>query len=879
MSALGEPLKAEVELVAEKNEIGSLAVRLANREAFERAGLTYTSLVAGIKATVEKRGSGEPYVQLVSTQPITEPFVDLLIELTWSSGRISREFTALLDPPAVIAERQKQNAAAPEVRAAPKTQQADAVAVPPPSETTKPEVPKPEVSQPEAEKTEAPQATSSAQPVPETAPAPPPASAPPAPVETIGGSQPTLFGEGSALPSGAHSAAMADAYGPVRSGDTLGKIALATKPPEFTLEQMLVLLTRNNPRAFSGKNMNRLKTGKILHLPTSDELASLSPAEASKEVKIQARDWRAYREQLAASAAQSMPADQQAEQSAAGKVGASTQEKAASPAEQPKEVLKLSKNEPSAGVPGSDAKASARIRALEEEVVAREKAVKESDSRVAKLEKQITDLKALLEMKSKSMADQQKPPGTPAAGAQAPDKSAIQAPAAPTPEATPAATAPVTPTPPSPGPKNESAPAPPQPQPLPPKPAAPKTLPAPPHEASLMDQVMDQPAYLGAAIGVLIIIGAIAVRAVKRRRESKSNAEESGPARAVATSSPEAYAESTYSGSQDSTAEVTKKHSEEVDPVAEAEIFLAYGRDTQAEELLKEALENAPARHEIRLKLLQIYANRKDAKSFEKVARDLQQATGGTGAIWEQAVALGYQLDPDNARYASGKSAVSNATPIAGPSTAENVDFNIGSDDAAMVTPTDIDLGDTDNAFARTQIIDPADPGQDTATSLEPVATTMDFNVDLPPVEQAAMENVQAAQTAHSSGIDFDIDLNALTSGPDTGKPATSQSIEPGIDFDMSGPALETPTEPRSAGPDIDLSGISLDLGTDTAPTGSPGGKDDHWYDVQTKFDLAKAYQEMGDKDGAREILKEVLAEGDAEQKTAANSVLSTLDS
>jgi pilus assembly protein FimV len=141
------------------------------------------------------------------------------------------------------------------------------------------------------------------------------------------------------------------------------------------------------------------------------------------------------------------------------------------------------------------------------------------------------------------------------------------------------------------------------------------------------------------------------------------------------------------------------------------------------------------------------------------------------------------------------------------------------------------------------------------------------------------MENGQAAQPAHSSAIDFDIDLNALTSGPDTGKPATSQSIEPGIDFDMSGPALETPTEPRSAGPDIDLSGISLDLGTDTAPTGSPGGKDDHWYDVQTKFDLAKAYQEMGDKDGAREILKEVLAEGDAEQKTAANSVLSSLDS
>jgi len=882
MSALGEPLKAEVELVAEKNEIGSLSVRLANREAFERAGLTYSSAVSAIKATVEKRTSGEPYVQLVSTQPITEPFVDLLLELTWSTGRISREFTALLDPPAVIAERQRQKAAAPEVRAAPATPQANAVPVPPPAETPKPQAPnaeapapeasKPEVPQPAAEKAEAPAATSS-QPPAEAAPAPPPASVSVAPVETIGGSQPTLLGEGSALPSRMQQSA--DAYGPVRSGDTLGKIALATKPAEFTLEQMLVLLTRNNPEAFSGKNMNRLKTGKILHFPTSDELASLSPAEATKEVKLQARDWRAYREQLAASSAQGMPADQQAQQSAAGKVGASTPDKPTSPNEQPKEVLKLSKNEPAAGTPGGDAKASARIRALEEEVVAREKAVKESDSRVAKLEKQVKDLQALLEMKSKSMANQQKPSTMPPAGAvaQTPANSPPQVPAAPPPGATSAATSPATPTPASPGPKNESAPAPAQPQPAPPKPAAPKTLPAPVPEASLMDQVMDQPAYLGAAIGVLIIIGALAVRAVKRRRESKSDAEESGPARAVAAGSSEPYVGAAAANTGDSSHEITKTSSEEVDPVAEAEIFLAYGRDTQAEELLKEALENSPGRHEIRLKLLQIYAGRKDAKSFEKVARDLQQATGGTGPIWEQAVALGYQVDPDNARYASGKSAVASPTPIAGPSTAENVDFNIGYDDAA-VTPTDIDLGDTDSSFARTQIID---PGQDHAGSMEPAATTMDFNVDLPPVEQTAADTAPAAQP-DSSGIDFDINLNAMASGPDTGNASGQPSTEPGLDFDMSEPSGPATGSAASA-PDIDLSGISLDLGTDTSPTGSPSGKDDHWYDVQTKFDLAKAYQEMGDKDGAREILKEVLAEGDAEQQTAANSVLATLDS
>jgi pilus assembly protein FimV len=82
--------------------------------------------------------------------------------------------------------------------------------------------------------------------------------------------------------------------------------------------------------------------------------------------------------------------------------------------------------------------------------------------------------------------------------------------------------------------------------------------------------------------------------------------------------------------------------------------------------------------------------------------------------------------------------------------------------------------------------------------------------------------------------------------------------------------------------PEIDLSGISLDLGGETTSTGgaaagTSAGKDDHWYDVQTKFDLAKAYQEMGDKEGAREILQEVIAEGDPEQKAAARKVLETL--
>jgi len=820
-------------------------------------------------------------VRLTSSQPVTEPFVDLLIELTWSSGRISREFTALLDPPALIAEREKQKAAAAEVRAAPVEPKSKPEPIPPPTA---------EAAPPEAAKAGEPAAPTTAEPAAEAPVAPTPAPA--APVETIGGSQPTLLGEGSSLPSSAQSAA--DAYGPVKSGDTLGKIASATKPADVSLEQMLVLLTRNNPDAFSGKNMNRLKTGKILQLPTADQFAGISEADARKEVKLQARDWRAYRDQLAASAGQAVPAEEPAQQAVSGKVGTTVEDKAAAAKEQPKEVLKLSKNEPAATA-GGDAKSAARVHALEEEVVARDKAVKESADRVAKLEKQIKDLQSLLEMKNKGMAELQKPAATPSAATPTPPQTAAPKPAPqaaapvtpapptpPAPEVKPATPAPATPAPAA--PKSESAPAPAQPIPVQPKPAPAKIAPIPAPEPSLMDQVLDQPAYLGAAIGVLIIIGALAVRAVKRRRESKSDAEESGPARVFAEGPGVASVVAAgVAGKVDSGSAAEKETSDEVDPVAEAEIFLAYGRDAQAEELLKEALESSPKRHEIYLKLLQIYANRKDAKSFEKVARDLQQATGGSGEIWYQAVALGYQVDPENSRYAAGQSAAG-AAAVAGAAAAasaaaENVDFNIGSEDS-QATTTDIDLGES--PFDSTQIIDPAaEPAHDSTVTFDVAsAPAMDFNVDLP---AAGVPAPETSHTASASGLDFDIDLNSLTSAPAATGAAAQEPASGGLDFDMSGLSLDAPGESRmessSAAPELDLSGISLDLGTETAPVTSPTGKDDHWYDVQTKFDLAKAYQEMGDKDGAREILKEVLQEGDAEQKTAAQSVLSSLDS
>lgn len=405
----------------------------------------------------------------------------------------------------------------------------------------------------------------------------------------------------------------------------------------------------------------------------------------------------------------------------------------------------------------------------------------------------------------------------------------------------------------------------------------------PPPEPSLVDQVLDNLPYVGAGLGVLVLLGALAVRAVKRRRESKSDSEESGPARAgaaVAAGGAGAAFSATATDLGIANAPAAKDIAEDVDPVAEAEIFMAYGRDGQAEELLKEALAAAPGRHEVSLKLLQIYAKRKDAKAFEQTARELQQGTGGTGEIWDQAARLGYQVDPGNPRYAAGRptsgdEAGAQDEMSADAGAAENVDFNIGVDDPAATTATDIDLGDSGSGdLDKTQVFSPGELGMGGEESPAEPAMAMDLNLDLP--------DAGTGSETDGGSIDFEINLDNLPASSAAGPaepeaPASSGSI----DFDMGSLSME-PAEPKSApgaAPEIDLSGISLDLGTETTPQTSPTGKDDHWYDVQTKFDLAKAYQEMGDKDGARDILKEVLQEGDAEQKSAAQAVLASLDS
>jgi hypothetical protein len=107
---------------------------------------------------------------------------------------------------------------------------------------------------------------------------------------------------------------------------------------------------------------------------------------------------------------------------------------------------------------------------------------------------------------------------------------------------------------------------------------------------------------------------------------------------------------------------------DEVDPIAEAEVYLAYGRDAQAEEILKEALKKDPQRHEIYLKLLEIHAQHNKPSAFETVAAELYSVSQGQGEVWQKAVGLGRQLDPNNPMFAESGSAAATAAAVAASS-------------------------------------------------------------------------------------------------------------------------------------------------------------------------------------------------------------------
>lgn len=942
-SALGHPLKAEISLAElGKNDKTTIVARMASVNEFKSAGLDYPYSLPKLTFEVDTRANGEVYLKLTSTQPVNEPFVSLLIELSWPSGKLLREYTFLLDPAGFTPEQPKMAEVKPVEPMLPVPEPVVAAIPVPlvtPEAATAPLEPsfvaalpledegKEKVAEAESDKAKAeakPPRVMSDMEKAELA------------ATEMAQAEPVLPEPGKVLPAEPVKveplAPTPQAATPgsilVEKGDTLGKIAEEVKPVDVSLERMLVAMYRANAKTFDGRNMNRIKAGKILRMPESDEIAKVSQATAVKEIRAQVADWQDYRQKLAA--AQSASKEQTPKQEVAGKVSAAVAEKAPVIKESAKEVLKLSKGE-SLGdktVAGSAAKSTQEKQiAQADDAAAKSKQLQEEQKKIAKLEELNKEASKLVELK-----------GRPVPASDAEKKPAAAPPAAV---------------------KGLSAVS-----------AVAVTEPAKGEFDALamfneyLAMLLDDPVKLGAGVAVLLGLGALGFvvsrRGKKVQKKSSKKREEVGEAtgswRTPVAPSPDtgdftqaATPSSSYAPSAPMSVAAAL---DDVDPISEADLFLNFGRDAQAEEILKDALSKNPSNIQVKLKLLSIYVNRKDSNSFSKYAQEVKDS--GDAAAWERAAVMGRELDPSNPTYGGVKGEARQREPAkvevdfdlglgksAAPASANAVaakdfmmDFDV-TETKPGVTASAVDLN---SPFAKTSgvthakssanvdatsILSREDVQSALAAKPAPSSSPMDFDISgiLPgEVKQIAKSStmdfdisgklpLEANKPASSSPMDFDVSgsfdstsvmpaaaakvapastamnfddlvFDIPTSQPkpveEKPKAAADEGMAFTIDFSTSDNIEAPSAKPAAASKlDIDFGDININLDEEVPPARAGGeGKDEQWHEVATKLDLAKAYQEMGDADGAREILEEVIRDGDMTQREAGEKLL-----
>ena len=837
-SALGEPLRAEIDVPdINADEAASLKTTVANPDAFKAAGLEFNPALGSLQISLQRRPDGRSYLRLTGDRPVNEPFVDLILEANWASGRIVRDYTMLFDPANLRAN----------------TAQATTVT---PAATPRPSAPPAVIAAP---RLEAPRVIAAAPSYPAVrASRPQPAPRPlPAPKRKI--EKPVALSEdGKAVT--------------VKKGSYASEIALRNKPKGISLDQMLVSMLRANPDAFVDNNINRLKSGAVLEMPSASQAGAVGAAEARQVLTAQSKDFNEFRRRLASGApTTSAPS---ASRAAGGTVQANVQER--KPSATTADKLTLSKGTVAAAAAASAASAD------KEEAIAKDRQAKDTAARSAELAKNIQELdklvtsttatlkpavasatasaaktttpsiniatgaltasaakstasvvstaKPALAVASVSAADSATKPAipTPVVTASASTVTSMTATtasvAAPTIAAAPAAS--------SPAPNAQVE-----------KPATPavKAPVTPTPEPGLVDGLLDNPVTLPAAGGLLALLagfGFYRLRSRKKSDQADSSFLESrlqpdsffgasGGQRIDTNESTSNAAGSSmvYSPSQLDAAG-------DVDPVAEADVYLAYGRDLQAEEILKEALRTNPSRVAIHTKLMEIYAKRRDTKAFETVANEAYSISKGQGSEWEAASAIGRELDPANPLYQPG------GTPKP----------RSGGTEAGLATAGAA-------AFGSSTIPQPVHPemAQDRDVDFD-----LDIGFDEEPSPQATPVAIQSYSAA------------APIQPPITPKWAAASDPMVDLSFDVPSAPASAAMQTVKASPgisavnnamDFDMGDLSLDLPAIPATANSTAGADLDDDPLSTKLALAEEFREIGDVDGARLLAEEVAME------------------
>ncbi len=833
-SALNQEFKATIELYdAADMEPGEILVALGSTEDFERVGVERFFFLTGLDFQVGVAPNGDPLIEVTSSRPITEPYLNFLVEVLWPNGRLLKEYTVLLDPPTF------SEAAAPAVQAPAQNRTAGNTG----------RVQRVEPAQGSGTRVQM------------------------APRDNVA-SQPSPLDQGRS----------GDEYGMTDRSDTLWSIASRSRPSSsVNVQQTMLAIVEMNPEAFINGNINLLKAGYVLKLPNEAQASARTAAQALGEVARHDEEWRAYTrgeplgEMIADrnQAPQRSTTDQTSDLRSPVDASAGTTAASAAQASDGELRIVAEDGDSTTGVGGDAGTLAAALEEtdklglqVEELTYALEHEKQIASDEIAIRERQI-------EVKDQQIAELQ----AQLAAAQA---AAQQAPAGPgtDPEAQE----------PTPQTQNQSTQA---------------------NAAPWWQSPMVM--YGGAGVLVLLLVGGMIAQRKRRAAEEENDyfdaeaafadEERTEPAMGSFDDEADSPDEDDFDSAAgeaviEEEAEEEIQGSQTSDVIGEADIYIAYGRYAQAIGLLLGVLEDEPERNDIRLKLLEVYAESGDRAAFDEhmtslieycddeeallTARELENQFGEEAITLDDMMAdeAGGNADTTDAAAAvdTGADELSNLDLDAEESMVQAADTaEIAADavDDAQDNGTldfELELDELDETAADAETHEDTDSTEDTETTRGAGDQLGgDLGMDFDP------EAADGDEPEEDPGIEFDtsdLDLNRdePVVSADSGFAETEELT---IDADLEKAAVSISEEAADASAD-EASLDELDLETAVAAD-DEFDFEDEGDSANTKLDLARAYIDMGDADGARDILKEVMDEGNSDQQQKAQSMLESL--
>lgn len=724
-SALNQPLKADIQITNLGDlEEDDIVVTLASFNDFEKAGIAFLPFYNQLRFELMLNHSDGPLVRVTSREPVREPYLNFLVEARWATGRLLREYTFLLDLPTFDEGRAQQP-----VEAA--------------SGQRRTEQPRPAPAE----------------------------RATPSPRQQQDGPQVSQTG------------ADADVYGPVGANDTLWEIAAQARPDrDLSVQQTMLAIQRKNPEAFINGNINLLRRGQVLRLPSRDEIQTVSQAQAVSRVAEQNRDWSqgARGAQLDAGRRDTTPRREPGE--IAGQVSLAAPPRAGD-------------GEAGQGGGASDARGEELERELAttlEELDKTRRENRELSSRVEELEAQIDTMESLIEASNEQLRALQ------LASEQNRAQRAEQDTPAQEPEAAPETQAETLPqAEPVEEPQRDPG----------------RVVRSAPEGPSLFERLMNNVVAVGGILLALILLAGLFFW--RRRQASATEVDEAD--QDFAQDDLEAFEGSGEldqqgrAGSFDlaedsdrefenfdtlSDEEIETAESETGDVVGEADIYIAYGKLDQAEEMLLKGLSKEPNSAPILGKLLEVYAEKQDVERFDKYyatllntgdrdaiqrAGDLRESIPGAGEFDVSAFAVApVEQQRENAETESFES--------------EELDFSHLSDDLETEADTaERDFADLDFNLEEESELDTE--RSEKASEDQNLALDDEFSFDLEDTEELG-ETSKATVREESKSPDVTPSRYDLSFEEEAPESKTEEDSEFTLDFDLdedSEPRLEEP--------------------------------------------------------------------------------------